>query len=261
MRFNGSVVSHTYPCDLAVRPTSVHGDRKAEPTLIRAFNPSASTRRSPQTSLSFSCVRCSPLLQPRAHTARLWSAWERFVVRSSLIKLLSSQPPRWMRVFAKLVKSTKKGVGKKYNQTYASKICLPIRVWWRFFKSETRCSLSLSLSTISRFSPLVQLYPGCHTQAAAAELNCRESVYLSNRITGQEHGHICLSESDGPHVGLQSCMTSSYASTTDTRHQPHPPHHHPPHHRTITAAAADVDEPRLRSTFDTDSSNSISPPH
>ena len=64
---------------------------------------------------------------------------------------------------------------------------------WRFFKSVTWYSPQ------SRISPSCPAYPGCHTQAAG--LNCRESAYLSNRITRKEYGHICLSESDGPHVG------------------------------------------------------------
>lgn len=76
---------------------------------------------------------------------------------------------------------------------YASKICLPTRRGWRFFKSVTWYSPQ------SRISPSCPAYPGCHTQAAG--LNCRESAYLSNRITRKEYGHICLSESDGPHVG------------------------------------------------------------
>lgn len=45
----------------------------------------------------------------------------------------------------------------------------------RFFKSVTRY-----FSTSSRFPLLSSFTPGCHTQAA--RLNCRESVYLSNRI-------------------------------------------------------------------------------
>lgn len=79
------------------------------------------------------------------------------------------------------------------KKKYASKICLPTRRGWRFFKSVTWYSPQ------SRISPSCPAYPGCHTQAAG--LNCRESAYLSNRITRKEYGHICLSESDGPHVG------------------------------------------------------------
>lgn len=93
----------------------------------------------------------------------------------------------------RLVNPTKKKKKKKKINKYASKICLPTRRGWRFFKNVTWYSPQ------SRVSPSCPAYPGCHTQAAG--LNCRESAYLSNRITRKEYGHICLSESDGPHVG------------------------------------------------------------
>lgn len=69
-------------------------------------------------------------------------------------------------------------VNPKMKKKIIPKTCLPTRIRWRFFKSVTWYSPQ------SRISPSCPVYPGCHTQAAV--LNCRESVYLSNRITRKE---------------------------------------------------------------------------
>lgn len=121
------------------------------------------------------------------------------LVRS--IKLLSSHPPRNVRLL--WVVNPQKKRKKQYmcfqNVSSDSK---------RFFKSVTWCSPP------SRISLSCPVYPGCHTQAAG--LNCRESAYLSNRITRKEDGHICLSEDGGPTWGatIHDIMARIYRASS-----------------------------------------------
>ena len=123
------------------------------------------------------------------------SSWEKIWCGRARLNyfILSREPPRNVRLLWLVNPRKRRKKKEKKNNKYASKICLPTRRGWRFFKSVTWYSPQ------SRISPSCPAYPGCHTQAAG--LNCRESAYLSNRITRKEYGHICLSESDGPHVG------------------------------------------------------------